>query len=267
VSKFNFSGVLFNTATQNKRASALVATLSAIMVNVANATFVVQFTEEPNCELQQNYLRWLAEASGNVIHFLTVSGDTPIIHTKHTPFLNTLTFDYFVNLDDDVILPYSGLKELHEGFCSSSSEVITLGTVDCTNSRNYVDWDLVHYETAQDAETTRGTGKAKHHFINKIEHDTSYRHISQLYALPRNIWEDKEIWEPILRRFNVKGVRGADIMLEQALASKYTIRYISGVEGLHFGMETAYYDEQWKSSDPIIEGRVDIQDSKNIKGQ
>lgn len=271
--KLNFSDVLFNTATQNGRETALVATLSSIMANIKGARFLVQFTDGDslgNRNQAITYLDWIASASGNIVEFEAVKSSVPIIHTKKNKAVKDRmdalgSIGYYVNLDDDLIVPYQAVLHLRS-MMDDVHDVITLGTVDCSNSRNYSDWDLNEYLDYQVVEHAKGLGKAKHHFVRRDEIVLRYQWISQLYALSSKVWSDAEIWDPILEKFQTKGIRGADIMLESLLRKKYEIIFCAGVESLHFGMETPYYSNQWSSLDEAAADRVNIMEQHTHTG-
>ena len=264
----NYSNFLFLTSTYRGRISALCTTLSNVMNCVTGATFVVSWTDatefnpavapQSDLHLPLFHLSLIASSTGNKIVHLASCGAS-VAQTKWDPRLQDYSFHYFINLDDDLLIPPLAWSSLLDGLALDDA-VHTIGSIDANNSRGYTDYDAVRYSTVKAfLETGKGVGKIKVHWIEE-QSRVHYHWISQLYCLPRRVWNDETIVQPILETFSVKGMRGYDVLLEKLLVERgHTIWLCTGVTALHFGMEAPYIGGNWDCANAVVQNVVNIE--------
>jgi len=247
-SQTSLDGFLFLTTTSPSRYHLLPMTLAAVMTSVSGAIFNIQhYGEVPECS-PFPYLKLLAEFTGNALIVKAVPADMSVAHTKRNvdPLIE---FDFFINLDDDLLVPRHAWYRLKQ--CvhrAKTHRVATLGVVDANDSRGYADYTTEIFPSMFAYLRTPGMemDKAKHHRFEQVAYHHKYPAITQLYCLPKALWKAPELWDDILEKFKVKGVRGYDVRLEELLnENKIEITLVTGCEAIHMGMEHAFIGGSW----------------------
>lgn len=266
--------ILFLTTTCKERVAAMCMTISGVMQELARqkqtAHFVLAYTDGHNPERELVWLRLLAHSLGYTIngswqsctiHYEDCSG-LSVASTKQLTSIAGIKWDTFVNLDDDLMVNRDAISRMvfQDQVLGNETEVVTYGCWDPVNARGYTDWNATrYYDIPHFLSDGQELKHAKVHLFDKKFIVTDYKWISQLYQLPRVVWESETVWEPILKAFEQPGVRGYDILLEQQLVlNNIPIDFYAGCESLHFGLEESYLGSKWKAANEIVKNNVTL---------
>lgn len=242
------AGWMFVTTSNKDRIPLAVTSIGGMMRQVSRGDFRIQWYGD-GYEPLLHYLSLIAAGTGNSVT-LNVIPDTLSVACSKKALTPKPGFTHFVNLDDDLLL------HPHTAFYFNrmrNADVATVGVVDPVNVRGYEDWDRSQYlSLAHYLSNGKEMSKAKHHYF-MTQGTVVYSWISQLYFLSEKAYWDMDLWQPILDKFQKKGVRGYDILLEKLLNEhEYQIQYTFGVEALHLGLEAGFMNSKWVEQDPIV---------------
>jgi hypothetical protein len=256
--KIDYDGYVFLTTTYEGRLPLLIATLSNVMTRVKGALFQVRWYEGNSVETEdkriyaQVMLNMIAESTGNYLSIDTIE-DISVAQSKHVQLHPSIT--HFINLDDDLIVSEQSLRILRG---LHKSEVVTIGVVDPINVRGFKDFDTIKYEGIAEFTAVHPLGKAKHHSFKYASVIHGYKWISQLYCMRREIYDYGLLWNPVLAKFQQKGIRGYDIALENRMTELgITADLIVGCEALHIGLEHDYIGGPWTGAAAITKTVVE----------
>jgi hypothetical protein len=237
------------------------------MNSVVNGEFQVQWYDDQTStnlvaySYAKDMLLRIARATGNMVCIVPINEALSVAHSKKI----SLKRNYFVNLDDDLIISPRSLERLLESTQKGIADVITIGVMDADNSRGFKDFDEVRYTSMEHFLQHHPPGKAKHHYFANEFTFHNQKWISQLYCMTQEVYQDMIIWRPVLDKFTQRGIRGYDIVLENQLAaSKYSIALHSGNEAIHIGLEEPYIGGQWTGTDSIATTVVSTKDGFNV---